>query len=84
MSDKLRGRLSNESQSLRGRVSNQTEQLIGRISTRGGVITDHRLLEYRDASDQHPIESITNLEPELNWRPSTALSNSDIQSILER
>lgn len=44
--------------------------------------SDHRKLTHRDAEAQHPIESITNLTPELSVRPSTALSNLDIQNIL--
>lgn len=44
--------------------------------------SDHRELTHRDAAEQHPIESITNLTPELSVRPSTALSNLDIQNIL--
>lgn len=44
--------------------------------------SDHRKLMYRDAEEQHPISSITYLTPELNVRPSTAMSNTDIQNIL--
>lgn len=44
--------------------------------------SDHRELTHRDAEEQHPISSITYLTPELNVRPSTALSNQDIQNIL--
>lgn len=46
------------------------------------VTSDHRELLHRDAAEQHPIESITYLEPELSVRPSTALNNQDIQNIL--
>ena len=46
------------------------------------VTSDHRQLNHRDAVDQHPITSITNLIPELGVRPSTAMSNQDIQNIL--
>ena len=44
--------------------------------------SDHRELSHRDAEEQHPIEAITNLAPELVARPSAALSNTDIQNIL--
>lgn len=44
--------------------------------------SDHRELTHRDAEEQHPISSITYLTPELNVRPSTAMSNTDIQNIL--
>ena len=43
---------------------------------------DHRKLTHRDAADQHPISAITDLEAELNVRPSSALTNQDIQNIL--
>lgn len=46
------------------------------------TITDHNLLTNRDASDQHPIEAITDLNLELAARPSAVLSNMDIQRIL--
>ena len=46
------------------------------------TISDHRELTHRDADEQHPINAITNLAPELTARPSTALSNTDIQNIL--
>lgn len=46
------------------------------------VTSDHRQLNYRDADDQHPISAITDLSPELGVRPSTSLSNMDIQNIL--
>ena len=45
-------------------------------------VTDHRELTHRDALDQHPIEAITDLEPELAVRPSRVLTNMDIQRIL--
>ena len=44
--------------------------------------SDHRELTHRDAEEQHPISSITYLTPELNVRPSQAMSNMDIQNIL--
>lgn len=43
---------------------------------------DHRDLTHRNAADQHPISAITDLEAELNVRLSTAMSNTDIQNIL--
>ena len=46
------------------------------------MTSDHRELTHRDAAEQHPIESITHLEPELAVRPSAALNNQDIQNIL--
>ena len=46
------------------------------------VTSDHRELTHRDAAEQHPITSITDLAPELGARPSTALSNQDILNIL--
>lgn len=46
------------------------------------VEADHTQLINRDAPEQHPITSITYLEPELEARPSTALSNQDILNIL--
>lgn len=44
--------------------------------------SDHTKLLNRDAAQQHPITSITDLAPELGARPSTALSNQDILDIL--
>lgn len=44
--------------------------------------SDHRKLTHRDAAEQHPIGAITALEPELGVRPSSALTNSEIQDIL--
>lgn len=82
MEDKIRGRLSNQTETLHGKLTNQTLQIRGQISNKGGVITDHRLLEHRDALDQHPIEAVTNLEPELSQRPSMAITNTEIQDIL--
>lgn len=46
------------------------------------VTSDHRELTNRDAENQHPIGAITSLSPELGARPSAALSNQDIQIIL--
>lgn len=45
-------------------------------------VTDHRELTHRDSENQHPIDAITYLEPELAIRPSEALTNQDIQRIL--
>ena len=47
------------------------------------VTSDHRDLTHRDAENQHPIGAIENLIPELGVRPSAALSNQDIQDILD-
>lgn len=44
--------------------------------------SDHTKLLNRDVPDQHPINAITNLDPELSARPSTAMSNQDILNIL--
>lgn len=46
------------------------------------VTSDHRQLNYRDAEDQHPISAISYLSQELDQKPSTAISNTDIQNIL--
>lgn len=59
--------------------------LVGNLSTEDlkiESVTDHRKLTNRDASDQHPIKAITDLEPELAARPSAVLTNMDIQRIL--
>lgn len=48
----------------------------------GGGTSDHRLLQHRDAEGQHPISSITDLQQELSVRPSSPLTNQDIQNIL--
>lgn len=63
--------------------SNGTETFETDMGEVTQVVTgDHRKLTYRDAADQHPIMAITNLAPELETRPSTAMSNQDIQNIL--
>lgn len=41
--------------------------------------SDHRALQYRDASDQHPISAITGLEDEI----TEALTNFDILEIMQ-
>lgn len=46
------------------------------------VTSDHRELNYRDAPGQHPISAISYLSQELDQKPSTAISNTDIQNIL--
>lgn len=46
------------------------------------ITSDHRELNYRDADNQHPISAITDLSPELGVRPSSAMSNMDIQNIM--
>lgn len=46
------------------------------------VEKDHRNLTFREAPEQHPIGAIKNLDPELAARPSAALTNTDIQNIL--
>lgn len=55
------------------------------VSGGGGGTSDHRLLSGRDAPDQHPIQSITRLDRELDKRVRTdnALSVSDIIKIME-
>lgn len=48
----------------------------------GGGTYEHNRLIHRDYEDQHPIEAITQLLQELAARPTDALSNMDIQEIL--
>ena len=43
----------------------------------------HPKLTGRDAADQHPIDAITSLEAELAYRPNEAMSNLQIQAILD-
>ena len=45
-------------------------------------VKDHRALSHRDAPQQHPIDSITELTDELAVRPDEALSNWDIDIII--
>ena len=47
-----------------------------------GMENEHDHLIHRDYEDQHPIEAITQLLQELAARPTDALSNMDIQEIL--
>lgn len=56
----------------------------GEIVNKIKVVTveDHDLLLHRDFADQHPIEAITRLAQELAARPAEALSNMEIQNIL--
>lgn len=51
----------------------------------GGGTSDHRELTNRDAGEQHPIASITNLERELSKRltEDSAMSVVDIIKIME-
>lgn len=44
--------------------------------------SDHRKLTHRDAASQHPIGAIDSLDGELQARPSSALTNTDILNIL--
>lgn len=46
--------------------------------------SDHRELTHRDSMNQHPIDSITNLDDELEVRPDEQLSNIDIYEIVQR
>lgn len=47
------------------------------------VTSDHTKLTNRDAAQQHPITAITDLAPELDARPSTAMTNMDILKIMQ-
>lgn len=47
-------------------------------------IDDHTKLKNRDAEDQHPISAITKLKSTLDSKPSEALSNSDIEELLNK
>ncbi len=82
MNEKITGRLINKTLTVQGKIDNKTLHIKGQISNKGGVIKDHRMLEHRDALDQHPIGAVTNLEPELSQRPSMAITNTEIQNIL--
>ena len=46
-----------------------------------GGVSDHRRLTNRDAEDQHPIESITDLKKEISRipPPTEAITNSEIE-----
>ncbi len=78
--DHITGNLSKTSIDISGQLSETSGQMIGVLSR---VSTDHKILTGRDADDQHPIKAITNLEAELDFRPGSALTNEDIQAILE-
>lgn len=45
---------------------------------------DHSKLKNRDQSDQHPINAVTNLEKQLNNRPTLAdvITNTEIEQML--
>lgn len=43
--------------------------------------SDHRMLQNRDAAQQHPISAITALESNLTIRPSKAISNDEINAM---
>ncbi len=44
---------------------------------------DHRELTNRDASDQHPIKAITNLQTELDSLEVKPIDNSELYEILK-
>lgn len=48
----------------------------------GGGTRDHNALINRDMEDQHPINAIDQLPEELSVRPAEALTNMEIQAIL--
>ena len=75
----MTGSLSNTSQSISGILSKTSVEITGSMSQ---TITDHSMLKGRDSANQHPIGAITNLEAELDYRPGAALTNEDIQLIL--
>lgn len=77
--DHIKGTLSKTSVNISGHLSETSGQMTGVLSR---VTTDHTVLTGRDADDQHPIKAITNLEPELDFRPNSALTNEDILNIL--
>lgn len=52
------------------------------MTSGGGGTRDHNVLINRDMEDQHPINAITRLNGELEARPAQALTNMDIQLIL--
>ena len=75
---------------LSGTLSSTTGSISGSLSAEAGVsgalsaaITSHGVLTGRDSPDQHPIDAITNLDAELGYRPTAAMSNSEIQNILD-
>lgn len=50
-----------------------------------GSVSDHRRLTNRDAENQHPIESITDLKKEISRipPPTEAITNSEIEEMLK-
>lgn len=50
--------------------------------TRVPVESDHSVLTHRDDPDQHPIKAITNLQGELDVRTDVAITNFEIDAIL--
>lgn len=46
-----------------------------------GINMDHRMMKHRDALDQHTIDSITDLNVELNNRPSKRILDIDIWAL---
>lgn len=77
--DHITGNLSQTSVNISGNLSETSGQVIGVLSR---VSSDHRILTGRDAENQHPITAISTLEAELGWRPASAMTNSEIQDIL--
>ena len=52
------------------------------MASGGGGTRDHNALINRDMDDQHPINAIDQLPEELSVRPAEALTNLEIQAIL--
>ena len=75
----MTGSLSQTSVEIIGQLSEASVEITGSMSQ---TILDHSMLKGRDSANQHPIEAITNLEAELDYRPGAALTNEDIQLIL--
>lgn len=50
--------------------------------TRVPVESDHSVLTHRDDPDQHPIKAITRLQEELAARTDRAMTNTEIDDIL--
>lgn len=66
-----------------GNLEDNLTEGINRMKNAGGT-TDHSKLTNRDLPDQHPIQSITYLQKELDSRltKTDALTNQQIQNIL--
>lgn len=69
-------------------LSESADTLDADITIGGGSGTrDHRKLEYRDAENQHPIESITNLSIELGKKMVEGevepLTNEEIENLIK-